>query len=45
MPLDIVFAYGSLKRGFSNHHVIVGAKFLGAGQTRAGLMCSPCRLA
>ena len=34
MPLDIVFAYGSLKRGFSNHHVIADSKFLGAGQTR-----------
>jgi len=31
-----VFVYGSLKRGFVNHHLIARAKFLGVGTTRPG---------
>lgn len=33
MPVENVFVYGSLKRGFCNHHMMAGAKFLGDGVT------------
>ena len=36
MPLETVFVYGSLKRGFINHHVMAGTEFLGAGVTQPG---------
>jgi gamma-glutamylaminecyclotransferase len=36
MPLETVFVYGSLKRGFVNHHVMTGTKFLGTGITQPG---------
>jgi gamma-glutamylaminecyclotransferase len=29
-----VFVYGTLKRGFGNHHFLAGAKFLGTGTTK-----------
>jgi gamma-glutamylaminecyclotransferase len=32
-PGDYVFVYGSLKRGFSNHHLIEPARFIGSGRT------------
>ena len=32
--MENVFVYGSLKRGFVNHHLIARAKFLGVGTTR-----------
>ncbi len=35
MPLENVFVYGSLRRGFCNHRVMAGAKFLGPGVTQA----------
>jgi gamma-glutamylcyclotransferase (GGCT)/AIG2-like uncharacterized protein YtfP len=31
-----VFVYGTLKRGGSNHFLLAGQQFVGAGQTRAG---------
>ena len=31
-----VFVYGSLKRGFSNHGQLAGARFLGAARTGSG---------
>ena len=34
--MQSVFVYGSLKRGFVNHHLIARAKFLGVGMTRRG---------
>jgi gamma-glutamylaminecyclotransferase len=36
MPVEKVFVYGSLKRGFSNHHVMSGTKFVGEGRTGPG---------
>ena len=36
MAIETVFVYGSLKRGFVNHHVIADAKFLGTGVTGPG---------
>ena len=29
----LVFVYGTLKKGFSNHRLLAGAEFLGTGQT------------
>ena len=29
----LVFVYGTLKRGFSNHHILKDAEFLGSGET------------
>ncbi len=34
--MQSVFVYGSLKRGFVNHHHIARGKFLGLGTTRRG---------
>lgn len=33
MPLETVFVYGSLKRGYRNHALMAGCKFLGEGRT------------
>ncbi|MBU1247458.1 MAG: gamma-glutamylcyclotransferase [Proteobacteria bacterium] len=32
-PKQVVFVYGTLKRGFSNHFFLKDAKFLGRGRT------------
>jgi gamma-glutamylcyclotransferase (GGCT)/AIG2-like uncharacterized protein YtfP len=31
----LLFVYGTLKRGFCNHHRLAGAKFVGAARTHA----------
>ena len=31
---ELIFAYGSLKRGFYNHHILVEGEFLGKAQTK-----------
>ncbi|MBV5329983.1 MAG: gamma-glutamylcyclotransferase [Chlorobium sp.] len=28
-----IFVYGTLKRGFSNHHFLMGSRFIGTGRT------------
>jgi len=28
-----IFVYGTLKRGFSNHHFLMGSRFIGSGRT------------
>ncbi|MCX6955907.1 MAG: gamma-glutamylcyclotransferase [Verrucomicrobia bacterium] len=33
---NLVFVYGTLKRGCSNHHFLTGQKFLGEARTRPG---------
>jgi gamma-glutamylcyclotransferase (GGCT)/AIG2-like uncharacterized protein YtfP len=35
MTADVVFVYGTLRRGASNHHRMDGACFLGVGRLRA----------
>jgi gamma-glutamylcyclotransferase (GGCT)/AIG2-like uncharacterized protein YtfP len=34
--MSLVFVYGTLKRGGSNHHYMAGQKFLGAARTPPG---------
>jgi len=34
--MNLVFVYGTLKRGGSNHHLMAGQKFLGAARTPPG---------
>jgi len=35
-PVRIIFVYGTLKRGGSNHHFLAGQKFIGEARTAAG---------
>lgn len=37
-PLHFVFVYGTLKRGGSNHALMLGQKFLGETRTKAGFV-------
>lgn len=32
----LVFVYGTLKRGFPNHHLLASSKYLGEGKTQNG---------
>jgi len=32
----LVFVYGTLKRGFSNHHLLTSSKYIGDGKTLNG---------
>jgi gamma-glutamylcyclotransferase (GGCT)/AIG2-like uncharacterized protein YtfP len=34
--MNLIFVYGTLKRGFSNHHHLDGQAFLGAARTAPG---------
>src|SRR5580658_691009 len=34
--MSLVFVYGTLKRGGSNHFLLAGQQFVGAARTRAG---------
>ena|ERR1019366_5113461 len=34
--MNLIFVYGTLKRGGSNHHLMAGQKFLGAARTPPG---------
>lgn len=35
-PTKLIFVYGTLKRGCSNHHFLAGQTFLGEARTRPG---------
>jgi gamma-glutamylcyclotransferase (GGCT)/AIG2-like uncharacterized protein YtfP len=35
-PLKLIFVYGTLKRGCSNHHFLAGQKFVGEARTAPG---------
>lgn len=35
--MSLVFVYGTLKKGGSNHHCLMGQKFLGVARTTPGL--------
>ena len=34
--MSLIFVYGTLKKGGSNHHLMAGQKFLGAARTIPG---------
>jgi gamma-glutamylaminecyclotransferase len=34
--MSLVFVYGTLKRGYSNHHLLAGQQFLGEARTARG---------